>query len=91
MPDIKEHNNVKVMSAPSYLVQYEDGKTGKTEVKLAFIVGEEVRFLADDSLSRPAQTWLRNDILVALGLKEEAPREPAVAHTPVGTGLDKQI
>jgi hypothetical protein len=91
MPEIKEHNAVKVMSAPSYLVQYEDGKTGKTEVKLAFIVGDEVRFLADDSLSRPAQSWLKNDILVALGLKEEADRKPQVASTPTPVGLDEQI
>lgn len=90
MADIKEHNNVKVMNAPSYLVQYEDGKTGKTEVKLAFIVGEEVRFMTDDSLSRPAQSWLRDNILVALGLKEEAKRKAPVAKYPL-PALDDQV
>ena len=91
MSEIKEHNDVKVISAPSYLVQFEDGKTGKTEVKLAFIVGKEVRFLEGESLSRPAQNWLRNNILVALGMKEEAERKPQVASTPTPVGLDDQI
>lgn len=91
MADIRTHNNVKVMDAPTYLVSYEDGKTGKTEVKVAVIVGDDIRFLADDSLSRPAQSWLRKDILIALGFEKEESRKPNVASTPTPVGLDDQV
>jgi len=87
--NIKKHNSVKVMNAPTYLVQYTDGK-GQTETKLALIVGDDIRFLNNDALSRPVQSWLKNDILVALGLKEDEPRKQVTAHTPVA-GLDDQV
>lgn len=87
MSEAKKHNDVQVMPAPAYLVQYTDGN-GETEVKIAFIVGNDIRFLAEGGLSKPAQQWLKNDILVALGLKEDKPKQQAVAETPIASGLD---
>lgn len=74
MVNIGEHNSVKLMEAPSFLVQYTDGN-GNTEVRLAFILGGEVRFLENNALSKPAQQWLKNDVLVAAGLKDPEKEE----------------
>jgi len=87
MSEMKSHKDVSVMPAPAYLVKYTDGN-GKTEVKIAFIVGDDIRFLSDGGLSKPAQSWLKSDILVALGLKPEEERKPQVVETPIPSGLD---
>jgi hypothetical protein len=90
MSDVKAHKNVKVMAAPTYLVNYTDGK-GKTETKLALLVGSEIRFLKEGTLSKPVQQWLANDILIALGMREaDSKPQPQVAHTPIDADLDTQ-
>ena len=91
---VSAHNSVKVIPAPSYLVNYTDGN-GKAETKLAFILGDEVRFLADGGgLSKPMQEWLKNDILVALGMRdagEKSDESKAVHHTPMEADLESQV
>ena len=49
-----------LLSVKTVLVDYTDG-FGKTAVKLAFILGKEVRFL-ESPLSRPVQSWLADEI-----------------------------
>lgn len=80
---ISEHGNVKLIDVPCFLAKYEDGH-GKESVRVGFVVGGEVRFLQDSVLSKPAQSWLKEDILVALGLKE--PEKKAD-----GSGLETQV
>ena len=91
--EVKTHNNVKLMPAPAYLVNFTDGH-GENHTKLAFIVGEEVRFL-DEGLSRAAQQWLTRDILVAAGLRAaDAPEDNSktALPTPVAPpSLDDQV
>ena len=89
--EIMQHNNVKITAAPVYLVNYTDGR-GKNETKVALILGEEIRFLADGGLSKPIQQWLANDILIALGMRSpDTKTEPQVEKTPVEANLDSQI
>lgn len=92
--EIKSHKNVKIMKAPIYLVNYTDGH-GKNETKLAFIVGEEVRFLQESALTKAAQQWLKNDILMAAGLKtQEGPRDDRETAIPMPVSpptLDEQV
>jgi hypothetical protein len=80
---IGEFEGVRAMAAPTYLVEYVDGN-GKKETRLAFIVGDQIRFLSDGGLTKPAQTWLKNKILVAAGLRDpdSIRTESNVAHTP---------
>jgi hypothetical protein len=85
------YNSVKAIPAPAYLIQFTDGR-GQTEIKVAFLLGDEIRFLNEDSLSRPAQEWLKNDILVSLGMREATKEtEPQVASTPTEADLESQI
>lgn len=73
-PKIMKHGRVQLVDAPCVLVQYTDGHN-KQETRIGFIVGDEVRFLNEDALSKEAQGWLRDDIFIALGLKEEGEKE----------------
>ena len=58
--------NVQVVPVQTFLTKYTDGN-GKEEIRMGFIIGDEVRFLEPKSLSRPAQSWLRDDILKVIG------------------------
>lgn len=84
---ISEHGSVKLIDVPCFLAKYRDGHDQEA-VRLGFVIGGEVRFLDEKYLSKPAQTWLRNDILIALGLKDPAD-VPKEEKTP--GGLDTQV
>ena len=84
--DVRIYKNVQVMPVEPFLVRYVDGH-GQEETQLGFVVGPDIRFLDFKSLSKPAQAWLRDQIFVALGKKEEAPE---VDEVPVPT-LERQI
>ena len=75
----------KVMTYGKVLVNYQDGHTNEA-TRIGFLIGDEVRFLEEKALSKPAQTWLKNDILKALGRKD--PEE--TASVPEAT-LDQQV
>ena len=77
-----DYKNAKVLPVTTFLTQFTDGN-GKQETRLGFVLGPEVRFLDLKALSKPAQAWLRDDILVALGKKpaEEAEVRPAGLET----------
>lgn len=63
---IKIHKGVKVLTdIKTVLVEFVD-KEGVKQTKLAFIFGDEVRFLKEDSLSGPVQDWVANNIFAAL-------------------------
>lgn len=94
MSDVKSHNNVKLMTAPVYLVNFTDGH-GENTTEVAIIVGEEVRFLEKGVLSKPAQQWLTRDILIAAGLRdaeEPVDNTKTAIPTPVAPpSLDDQV
>jgi hypothetical protein len=84
---IAEHGSVKLIDVPVFLAKYRDGHDQEA-VRLGVVVGGEVRFLEEKMLSKPAQTWLKNDILIALGLKD--PAEVKEEKTG-GNGLENQV
>lgn len=63
------HKNTRVISIPTILVEYVD-KEGEKQTKLGVVVGEEVRFFSNEALSAPAQGWLTDSILKAMGVKQ---------------------
>lgn len=73
------HGKVQLLDVPCFLANYRDGHDAEF-VRIGFVIGEEVRFLDDKVLSSPAQSWLREDIMCALGLKDpeevEKPKNP---------------
>jgi hypothetical protein len=71
--EVGQFKNVKVMPVTTFLTHFTDGND-KEHTKLGFVIGPEVRFLDLKALSKPAQSWLRDELLVALGLKK--PEEP---------------
>lgn len=81
---ISEHGNVKLIDVPVFLAKYRDGHDQES-IRLGVVVGGEVRFFDEKVLSKPAQTWLKNDILVALGLKD-----PSEAKEEAGS-LENQV
>lgn len=84
--------NVQVIPVTTFLTQYTDGN-GEEEVRMGFVIGTEVRFLEQKSLSKPAQSWLRDDILKALGKApgEKAPEASVPAPLPVPSGVETQV
>ena len=80
--------NVQVVPVTTFLTKYTDGN-GVEEVKMGFIIGEEVRFLEAKALSKPAQSWLRDDIIKAInnGGGEAA----APAPIPVPSTMETQV
>jgi hypothetical protein len=79
-----EYKNVKVVPVTTFLTKFTDGN-GQEETRLGFVLGPDVRFLDLKALSKPAQSWLRDELLVALGLKEvEAP-------APAEASLERQV
>jgi len=84
--DVGVYKNVKVIPVTTFLTQYTDGH-GKEETKLGFIMGPDVRFLDLKAMSKPAQSWLRDEILVALG-KKDAPQEAVKVESP---SLEQQV
>lgn len=65
---VGKYKNVQVFKdIQTVLVEFTD-KEGVKQTKLAVVIGREIRFFSEDVLSGPAQPWLADNILVALGL-----------------------
>lgn len=64
------HKGVRVLPVQTVLVEFTDKEDGTKKAKLAVILGEEVRFILDSSLSGPVQDWLSKNILIAAGTKD---------------------
>lgn len=80
--------DVQAIPVETFLVKYTDGN-GEEEVRMGFVVGSDVRFLKQDSMSKPAQTWLRDEIFRALGkATTEAPTPTPIAEPP---SLETQV
>lgn len=84
---ISEHGSVKLIDVPCFLAKYRDGHDQEA-VRLGFVLGGEVRFLDEKYLSKPAQSWLKNDVLIALGLVD--PESVVKEEKSVG-GLEQQV
>ncbi len=67
MAEVKTVKGVRALEIKSYIVEFTDKEDGEKKARVAFIIGEEVRFLNDDALSGPAQSWLADNILKAIG------------------------
>jgi hypothetical protein len=58
-----------VVEVKHVMIKLRDGH-GKDMVKLAFVIpGGDVYFLEEKVIGKPAQQWVRNAVLKALGLK----------------------
>jgi hypothetical protein len=57
-----------------YIVEFTDKEDGKKKTRLAVVIGDDVRFLAEESLSNPVQSWLSDGVLIAAGLKDPEAR-----------------
>lgn len=68
-PSVGVHKGVKALQIPLFVVEFTD-REGEKNTKLAVLIGEEVRFLNNDSLSGPVQPNLANAILIAAGMKD---------------------
>jgi len=65
---VGQHKGVRVFKdVKTVLVEYTDRDMVK-QVKLALIIGQEVRFINDDSLSGPVTKQLADQILLASGV-----------------------
>lgn len=62
------HKGTRVVSVPLYLAEFTD-KEGIKQTKLAVIIGSDVRFFSDTTLSGPVAGWLSENILAAAGMK----------------------
>lgn len=82
--------DVQAIPVETFLVKYTDGN-GEEEVRMGFFVGNDVRFLKQDSLSKPAQTWLRDEIFRALGKAVPGSRTDAPAPLPAPPSLETQV
>lgn len=69
LDNVRTYKGVRVVKVPLVLVEFTDKESVK-QTKLAVIIGEEVRFLASDALSNPAQDWLSSNILKAVGVSD---------------------
>jgi hypothetical protein len=85
--EVKKYGRVNLLPVETFLAQFTDGN-GKEEIRLGFLLGPEIRFLELKSLSKPAQSWLREDILVALGKKEPETDEKISGE---GLSFEKQV
>ena len=84
--------DVRVIPVQTFLTRYTDGN-GEEETRMGFVIGEEVRFLENSSLSKPAQSWLRDDILKSLGVPftPSAPEADADAPAPSPAPAETQV
>jgi hypothetical protein len=69
--NVGTHQNVRVLQVPLILVEYT--RNGRTETKLAVIIGHEsvgfdVRFFQTETVTVPED--LKKNILIATGMKE---------------------
>ena len=85
---IMQHGKVQLVDVPCFLAKYQDGHDEEA-IRIGFVVGGEVRFLDDKVLSKPAQTWLKNDVLIALGLQD--PTDAVLEEKTGGGGLENQV
>lgn len=79
--------DVQAIPVETFLVKYTDGN-GEEEVRMGFVVGNDIRFLKPDSMSKPAQSWLKDEIFAALG-KTVAVKAPAPIADP--PNLETQV
>lgn len=79
--------DVQAIPVQTFLVKYTDGN-GEEEVRMGFVVGGDIRFLRQDSLTKPAQNWLRDEIFKTLKLTSDAPALKPLADSP---SLETQV
>ena len=68
--EVMKHGKVEAITVPCFLARFTDGH-GEEHIKVGFVLGDDVRFLDDKVLGKPSQQWLKDDVMIALGLKDE--------------------
>lgn len=86
-----ETKEIQVMPVKTFLVKYPDGNTGEDEVRMGFIVGNDIRFLEKKAMSKPAQEWLRKAIFKSIGRDFEADTEAETSAPVASTSSNQEV